>query len=385
MKKNTLYLTYNGLLEPLGFSQIIPYIHKLNDTYNITVISFEKKYKKESIKELKNKFSNELIEWYYFNRYGSVLLNLFSICFFFIFVQYIILKNKIHLIHARSFIPGLISFLIKKFNKIRYIYDIRGFWLDEKVDRLDYKKNLIFNFLKKIDKNIYLNSDHIIFLTEESYKIVNKMYFKNTLKNYSVIPTCADKNIFYPKLKERRTYINLGYVGTVTGAYDFDKIINFIAELIKVDFNFKLTIINNNEHNFILKLINYYKIPKRNYELLSLKREEINDTLNKVDIGLFYVKKNYSIKASFPTRIAEFLMCGKPIMSNLFNNDMEKLALNGLIYKNNYSTHNIKNEIFNLKTFVSKYDENFIRQFAIENLSLDFAKINLIKIYNKLL
>ena len=116
-----------------------------------------------------------------------------------------------------------------------------------------------------------------------------------------------------------------------------------------------------------------------------MKREEINDTLNKVDIGLFYVKKNYSIKASFPTRIAEFLMCGKPIMSNLFNNDMEKLALNGLIYKNNYSTHNIKNEIFNLKTFVSKYDENFIRQFAIENLSLDFVKINLIKIYNKLL
>ena len=44
-------------------------------------------------------------------------------------------KKKINIVHARSFIPGLIGFILKKINpKIKLIYDIRGFWVDEKID-----------------------------------------------------------------------------------------------------------------------------------------------------------------------------------------------------------------------------------------------------------
>ena len=40
--KQVLYLTRNGLLEPLGQSQIFPYIRGLSRNYQITLISFEK-------------------------------------------------------------------------------------------------------------------------------------------------------------------------------------------------------------------------------------------------------------------------------------------------------------------------------------------------------
>ena len=37
-----LYISYDGLAEPLGQSQVIPYLKKLSDENEIHVISFEK-------------------------------------------------------------------------------------------------------------------------------------------------------------------------------------------------------------------------------------------------------------------------------------------------------------------------------------------------------
>lgn len=41
-KKSVLFLTRNGLLEPLGQSQILAYLVPLSDTYDFHLISFEK-------------------------------------------------------------------------------------------------------------------------------------------------------------------------------------------------------------------------------------------------------------------------------------------------------------------------------------------------------
>jgi len=38
----TLYLTRNGLLEPLGQSQVIAYLRGLSQNYKITLITYEK-------------------------------------------------------------------------------------------------------------------------------------------------------------------------------------------------------------------------------------------------------------------------------------------------------------------------------------------------------
>ena len=41
-KKNILYISYDGILEPIGQSQILPYIIRLSEKYNINIITFEK-------------------------------------------------------------------------------------------------------------------------------------------------------------------------------------------------------------------------------------------------------------------------------------------------------------------------------------------------------
>ena len=57
-KKNIFYLSYDGLLDPLGLSQIVPYLILISNNYNLEVISFEKKNKlnERIFKILKNNY-----------------------------------------------------------------------------------------------------------------------------------------------------------------------------------------------------------------------------------------------------------------------------------------------------------------------------------------
>ena len=41
---SVLYLSYDGLMEPLGQSQILPYLRQLAKGRKITLITFEKKW-----------------------------------------------------------------------------------------------------------------------------------------------------------------------------------------------------------------------------------------------------------------------------------------------------------------------------------------------------
>ena len=47
-KKNIIYISYNGILEPLGQSQILSYLENLSNHFNFYIFSFEEKKKFKS-------------------------------------------------------------------------------------------------------------------------------------------------------------------------------------------------------------------------------------------------------------------------------------------------------------------------------------------------
>ena len=140
--KKIIFLTNDGILEPLGYSQIISYLIKLSKNYSITIISLEKAIDLndfENYEYIKNKLIENNISWKFLKyNYGIFkYLNFIKLLFYTISI---ILKNNIKIVHARSYIPALIIFLIKFFIKIEYIFDMRGFWIDERIDWKIWKK-----------------------------------------------------------------------------------------------------------------------------------------------------------------------------------------------------------------------------------------------------
>jgi hypothetical protein len=63
LKAYILYLTYDGLNDPLGQSQILPYLEGLAEKgYGITVISFEKSASADSFVTLRSPMKAERIK-----------------------------------------------------------------------------------------------------------------------------------------------------------------------------------------------------------------------------------------------------------------------------------------------------------------------------------
>ena len=130
-----LFISYDGLLDPLGRSQILPYLFGLSDKgFKINILSFEKLNNNyEEIILLKKQLNNHNINWYKLNFIKGKFQGIIRIIKGAILVRYICNKRKISLIHLRAILPAIIycfSFCRKKF-----IYDVRSFagqWVDTK-------------------------------------------------------------------------------------------------------------------------------------------------------------------------------------------------------------------------------------------------------------
>ncbi len=388
-RKKILYISYDGILDPIGESQILSYLEKLCNDFDFYLITFEKKNKLNTNvhRKIKSRVKQSDIKWYNlrYHKQPAILSTLYNIFRGMIIAFFIIFFSKINIVHVRSYIPGLIVLPIKKIINFKLIFDMRGLWVDEKLDRAGWrKKDLKYIFFKYIEKKLLLISDSIICLTYESIKILINKFPEIKRKNIYQTFTCSDDQIFRPLHNKRiNPSIVFGHFGSVDTAYNIEIIFKFLDILLKIDQNIKLIILNEDKHDYLFKLKNKYQINDKNIEVKSVNRYQLNEEINKVDICIFFAKINFSIKASFPTKISEVLLAGKPIICNNFNDEILKLLSRhkiGIIHDFDFSKNqsSIYEEINNLIS-----DENIIlkcRKVAKKELSFSQS----IKLYKNI-
>lgn len=391
MKKKILYLSYDGILEPLGYSQVVCYIKKLSYDYEITLISFEKKndIKTKNINELKKELKELNIDWYFlhYHSFPKILSTIYDILKGFFLIFYIIYIKKIKILHCRSYISGTLSLMISFFFKMQIIFDMRGFWINERSDRQGLsKKSLIFIFFKKVEKYLYHKSNIIITLTHQAKEIILNNNPNISKDKIYVIPTCADEDYFIPYSNNNpKKEIILGYIGSIDTAYDIKKIILSFSKLVKNIPNIHLKIFTKDIIKFNT-LIKNYNISKSYYSVGFVDRNNILKEIQSFDYGIFYINKNFSSTASFPTKIAEFFLCGIPIICNHFNEDISNLINDNHLGIINEFQDNDHNQLINyiLNNHSNYQNAILCRKFALQNLSLSNGYNIYKKIYEKL-
>jgi len=401
MKKNILYITYDGILEPLGNSQVYNYIKKLSNNYNFFIISFEKKDdfdNKKKILSKKQELNSNNINWQslIYHKRPAILSTFYDIIVGLFYTIKIVKKNNINIIHARSYTPCLIALIIKIFFKIPYVFDMRGFWADEKIESKTWKKNsLIYVFTKFLEKKFIINSNYIILLTKSSLLELKKLSFFKESKKTSIISTCVSLDTFkfksesinYEYIKKNKKIV-LGYVGSVRLWYRFDLVVLFFKYLIQIYPNSILHIINKDDHEYIKNHLMHKNIHTKNYLIETSDHNEIANKIIKMDVGIFFITPSFSKKASNPTKLGEFLSSGIPCITNDGIGD-----INFLIKENQcgFLIENINQKInvdLVQKCIKNIFDNDLslnCRKTAEKYLSLDKAVSKLDVIYKKIL
>ena len=326
------------MTEALGRSQVFEYLIDLSKNNKIYLISFEKSCNHEKLNQIEKLSELNNIEWKYFqysNKYG-IFSTLIQIIISVIYSAQLVMKNNIDIVHSRSMIPGTMAVILRKFFNIKHIFDIRGFVFDEKVDngRLN-EFGALFKMLKKLEKILYKNSDHIVTLTEVSKNIISEQY-KISPHRISVIPTCASQDVF-TLINEKEKFkikCELGFsekdlilihTGSVSNSYDFDLEVSLFRYLHEQDVRIKFLVVNKGEHEYIKTVFKRYDIDENMYKVISSDFENVHKYLNISIASIFFIPPTHSKKASSPTKFAENLLCHLPSITNIGVGDMQIL------------------------------------------------------------
>jgi glycosyltransferase involved in cell wall biosynthesis len=341
-----LYISFDGMTDPLGQSQVIPYLKELSSHgYLITILSLEKeqnfKARKEKITEL---LSSAKINWIPINYLQGVP----------VLSQRLNLANmrkqalKLHqetpfnIIHCRSYMSALIGEEIKKKSNVKLLFDMRGFWADERLDgKIWSKKNplqhLIYRYFKKKEKDFLVHSDHIISLTENAKReMLSWGIPKLTEEKITVIPCCADlshfnyeeislemKTSLIKKLQLEQDNFILSYLGSLGTWYMLSEMLDFFNTLLKYKPNAIFIIITADDAKVVYKLADEKSICRNALRVFSSEREDVPAYLSLSDTALFFIKPAYSKKASSPTKLGEIMGVGIPIIANSGVGDMD--------------------------------------------------------------
>jgi glycosyltransferase involved in cell wall biosynthesis len=337
MEKKALYLSYDGMTDPLGQSQVLTYIIGLQKKgISFTLISFEKteRYKQEGA-AIKQICRENNINWQplFYTKYPKVVSTLFDLIKIYPVIKRLQKSKQFDIVHCRSYITSLIGLRLKRKYGIKFIFDMRGFWVDERVEGGIWNLKspvfkFIYNYFKNKEKAFLSKSDAIVSLTHTGKnELLNWSLNNVTANKISVIPCCVDLAKFNPEaisksavfsLKQQLQLTNrlvVGYVGSIGTWYLLDEMLRFF-KTIDPEKNPIFVLLTKDPAEQIYAKAEEAQIKRENILVLSVKHTDIPMYLLLFDCSVFFIRASFSKKASSPTKQAELMAMGIPVICN---------------------------------------------------------------------
>jgi glycosyltransferase involved in cell wall biosynthesis len=406
MKTRILYLTYDGLSDPLGQSQIIPYLLGLSQKgYCITIISCEKKQAfKKSRRRIEDELNNYNISWYplLYTKYPQIVSTLYDLYKFRVKSDYLFKRKKYDIVHCRSYITSLIGLYLKNKYDCKFIFDMRGFWADERVDgklwdlgNPIYK--YVYHFFKKKEKELLRTANYIISLTHQAKTEINSWKLNGEIElPIAVIPCCVDTELFSLEHLDQNNKIELkrklhltsnfilSYLGAIGTWYLLEEMLDFFRILLLEKPDSHFLFITPESKNIIRRNAKEKGIPLHQLTIFSASREEVPALLSLSNASIFFIKPVYSKIASSPTKQGEIMSMGIPIVCNANIGDTDEIieASNAGVIIKNFGEENYKEAIRKL-TF-ENFNPSEIRRNAQYYFSLEKGIESYHHVYNNL-
>lgn len=330
-KRAVLYISYDGMLEPLGQSQVLSYLERLAADYDIHLISFEKPadWANTGLRQrVGDRISAAKISWrpLTYHKSPSAPATAYDIAAGTALALWITLTKRVDLVHARSYVPGVMAAAVKKVTGARFLFDMRGFWADERTDGGIWPvEGRLYRTAKSIERWLLSAADHIVTLTHASAKVLPELSPQTKLAPVTVIPTCADLDRFALHPAPPANPFVLGYVGSVGTWYLWDETLAFFKALKKRCPDARFLIVNRNEHAFLREAAAKAGIDASDMEIVAAEHRDVPALIGRMHAAAALIKPSFSKIASAPTKLAEYLGCGVPCLGNKGVGDVDDI------------------------------------------------------------
>lgn len=341
----TLYVCYFGLREPLVQTQVLSYLRQLkSERIQVSLLTFEPRLREtwtaEDISKQRAAFYAEGISWHYlkYHKWPSLPATIFDMAMGAWTIARIMRREGVDVLHARNHVPAVMSAVARKFKRAHLVFDIRGFMPEEYTDAGVWPENgYLYRGLKRVERYLLRVSDAFVLLTEKARDIVFPgCKDTDTLgRPIEVVPCCVDFERFSsagPGLRESlRDELNLTgrrvivYLGSFGGWYMTDEMTGFLATAHEQDPSTFSMILTQSPRQLVIDRMSRLGIEAKNFLVTRVTPDEVPRYLGAADIAISFIKPCYSKQSSSPTKIAEYLASGLPIVCNTGVGDLDKL------------------------------------------------------------
>ena len=341
----TLYVCYFGLREPLVHTQVLPYLRKLVSAgIEVHLLTFEPKFRQtwtaQQITEQQTSLRVEGIKWTClpYHKSPSLPATLFDIATGTRSVLQIMRREGVTILHARNHVPGLMCALAKRIRGGQLVFDIRGFMPEEYTDAGIWPENgFLYRGLKRVERYLFKVSDAFVVLTEKARDILfpGCTDTDKSGRPIEVIPCCVDFERFQSAEKIPRDALReelgltgrrvIAYVGSFGGWSMTDEMSEFLAAARRQDPSTFAMILTQSPIENVIERLRKLGIHEKDFMVTRVTPHEVPRYLRAADMAISFIKPCYSKQSSSPTKIAEYLASGLPVVCVSGVGDLDKL------------------------------------------------------------
>lgn len=342
-----LYVSYDGMTDPLGQSQVIPYLVELTKRgCEIHILSAEKKQVFDSRKDyISGLLQSTGIFWHpvFYTKKPPILSTVKDVFKIVSSAKKLHRKYRFDIVHCRSYIAAFAGLTLKKKFDVKFLFDMRGFYADERIDGNLWPQSnpiykAVYRFFKRKEKRFLSMADYTVSLTYAGRDIIHSDFSFPQIP-IEVIPCCADLNHFdYHKIDKskidslrtelgiEKTDFVLSYLGSIGTWYMPDEMMQFFKILKQKYQRAKFLFITRDEASIIYNATEKNNVATEDVIIRAANREDVPNMIALSNASMFFIKPVFSKKASSPTKLAELLGMGIPVICNANVGDIDKFV-----------------------------------------------------------
>jgi glycosyltransferase involved in cell wall biosynthesis len=334
----TLYICYFGLREPLVQTQVLPYLRQLAaGDVAVHLLTFEpqmrQRWTAQTLADAQARLQGEGISWTAlpYHKSPSAPATLYDILAGTLAVVRLVRRHSINVLHARAHIPLAIALLAARFTSCALVFDIRGLMAEEYADAGVWAENsLKFRAIKRLEKAGIRKADQLVVLTNamKLWLVNNRL---KRAENIEVIPCCVDFAGYTDTAKVEAPVevspepFEVIYAGSVTGLYLLEEMGRFFLKLRALEPRAFLRILTTSSATEAGERLRRVGLQPEDFWIGGVSAQEVPRYLQRARLGLSFRKPTFSQIAASPTKVAEYLAAGLPVVSNSGIGDTDSL------------------------------------------------------------
>jgi hypothetical protein len=340
IKNKKIVFLAQGIISPMFQIQSVPFLEDLKKKYEITIISLEEGSSQKSDSKRFLHHHNKLKK-----EFDVVIIKTRNLSFFpKIFNQIIQVLPQLFLkakrknfsyFHARGYLPAIILHYLKKFLSIKYIFDMRGVYIDELMLLHNMtEKNPKIKLWRHFEKKAIESSELSVVVSKPFAKYVKDVDPQNEvfiIKN-SIVKDVLEEEVYNAIRYEIRTKLGIenNQVWIYSGsAYKWQQIPQMISM-------FKVASENNTDLYFLMicrdnteqieHIFSELSIPSEKYNIISLEPESVKKYLIAGDVGILLRERSVINEVSDPLKFVEYLHAGLLVIISKSIGDTEEIV-----------------------------------------------------------